>query len=184
VLWQFANAAGVHPTRFGQMRDFGPLRTARFDPHPEPASAGSGELVCYAAHTLLTAVAERFQHNRELRRADPHRPTAYAWFPTRDLSLIDFTGPGAVALGAAHALSGYRNDVTRRWARAIRAAWPDIDGLLYSSSMTGEPCLALWAPATDTFPSAPQFSRGIDVPAPEWQDALRAITARLNYDYA
>lgn len=50
--------------------------------------------------TLLTAVAERFQHNREVRRDDASHPVAYAWTPTRPLNLLDLTGPGASAPGS------------------------------------------------------------------------------------
>lgn len=184
ALWQVANSAGPFATTFATMRSYGPLPGARFDPHPEPVATSTSEGVLYASETLLTALAERFQHNREIRRADPTRPIAYGWFPVRPLTLLDLSGAGAVALGASHAISGYRKDVTRRWARALRAAWPQADGLLYASAMTGEPCAALWAPAADSFPTAPRFARGIDVPAPHWQQALRAAAAELGYTYA
>jgi hypothetical protein len=184
ALWQIANSAGPHPTSFGRMRRYGPLPSARFDPHPGSAGDTSGELILYAAATLLTALAERFQHNREIRRTDPSRPVAYAWHPTRDLTTIDLRGPGAVALGAAHAISSYRKDVTRRWASALRAAWPDTDGLCYASAMTGEDCLALWAPAADSFPAAPAFARPVDTPAANWQHVLRSVAARLGYTYS
>ena len=55
-------------TTFATMRSYGPLPAARFDPHPEPAAESRTELVLYASETLLTALAERFQHNREIRR--------------------------------------------------------------------------------------------------------------------
>lgn len=109
---------------------------------------------------------------------------AYAWFPARPLRTIDLTGPGAVVVGASHTISDYRKDVTRRWARALRAAWPEADGVHYSSSMTGEPCLALWRPAADSFPPAPSFARGIDEPIEPWQDVLRDAAARLRYTFA
>lgn len=183
VLWQIASAAGAHPTGFGQMRSYGPLPSARFDPHPEPPGGGSGELVLYAAATLLTALAERFQHNREIRRADPTNPIAYAWRPVRRVTLIDLRGPGAVALGAAHAIGSYRKDITRRWARALRSTWPMADGILYASAMTGQDCLALWAPAAESFPPAPEFARAIDTPAAHWQHTLRAAAVQLGYTY-
>lgn len=184
ALWQIANAAGRYPVTFGTIRGYGPLTSARFDPHPEPAADSPTEPVLYAAETLLTAVAERFQHNREIRRADPMRPVVYGWFPTRTLKLLDLSGAGAVSLGAAHAISGYRKDITRRWARALRHAWPGADGLLYASSMTGQHCITLWAPASDSFPPAPKFARGIDIPATRWQQTLRDAAAQLGYTYA
>lgn len=183
ALWQVANSSGPYATAFGTMRSYGPLSSARFDPHPEPAAESPTERVLYASATLLTALAERFRHNREIRRSDPNRPIVYGWFPVRELELLDLSGAGAVALGASHTISGYRKDVTRRWARALRAAWPDADGLLYASAMTGQPCVALWAPAADSFPNAPAFARGIDVPAQRWQQTLRDAAAGLGYTY-
>jgi hypothetical protein len=184
ALWHIANSAGPYAVPFAAMRSYGPLPSARFDPHPEPAAESSTERVLYASETLLTALAERFQHNREIRRADPTRPVVYGWFASRVLRLLDLSSAGAVALGASHAISGYRKDVTRRWARALRAAWPDADGLMYASAMTGQSCVALWAPARDSFPSAPAFARGIDLPAAQWQKTLRDAAAELGYTYA
>jgi hypothetical protein len=184
ALWQVANSAGPYAMTFAAMRSYGPLPTARFDPHAEPAGESPIERVLYASETLLTALAERFQHNREIRRDDPSRPVVYGWRATRNLRLLDLSGAGAVALGAAHAISGYRKDVTRRWARALRSTWPDADGLVYASAMTGQSCVALWAPARDSFPSAPTFARGIDLPAARWQRVLRDASAELGYTYA
>lgn len=183
-LWQIANTAGPYPVAFAAMRSYGPLASARFDPHPGPGADSATERVLYAAETLLTALAERFQHNREFRRSDPSLPMVYGWFPTRELRLLDLSGAGAVTLDASHAISGYRKDIARRWARALRQAWPDADGLLYASSMTGQQCLTLWAPASDSFPPAPKFARGIDAPAAHWQQPLRAAAAELGYTYA
>lgn len=163
----------------------GPLSSARFDPHPYATAAASGsEGVLYAASDLPTAVAERFQHARELRRHQPDNPVVYAWFPTRVVHLIDLTDVGALHLGAAHAINSAREDVTRSWARALRSTWPDADGLRYTSAMTGQMCSALWSPARDSFPPAPTFTLLVSHPAPTWQRLLRAAAAELGYSYA
>lgn len=184
VLWHIASTAGPFATRFGQMRSYGPLPSARFDPHPEPARDHAREAVLYASATLLTALAERFQHGREIRTDDPAAPVAYAWTPTRSSRLIDLTGPGATRLGASHAIGSGPKPATRAWARAIRVTWPDVDGLLYSSSMTGESCLALWAPAQDAFPTAPSFARLLgDSSMAAWRELLRSAAVQLGYDF-
>ena len=131
------------PRAFGTMRSYGPLSSARFDPHPEPAGDTSGELALYAAADLLTAIAERYQRRRLLHLADPSDPIAYSWRPARALNLVDVTGVGAVRLGASHGINSGPKAVCRRWARAVRAAWPSADGLRYSSSMTGHDCVVL-----------------------------------------
>jgi len=73
---------------------------------------------------------------------------------------------------------------------------PTLTGWLYASSMTGQRCLRvgrghtpspawrLWAPASDSFPPAPKFARGIAVPAARWQPTLREAAAELRYTYA
>lgn len=184
VMWQIASSQGPYRVLFGQMRVFGPLASARFDPHPEPATADGPERVLYAAATLLTALAERFQHGREIRTDDPSGPVAYAWLPTRSLTLVDLTGPAATRLGASYAISAGPKPVTRAWARAIRRTWPDVDGLLYSSAMTGEDCLVFWAPAADSFPEAPTYARLVgDASTIGWQTLLRSAAVQIGYDF-
>jgi len=184
-LWQIANTTGPYASAFATLRTVGPLSSARFDPHPDATATASGsEGVLYAASDLPTAVAERFQHARELRRHQPDNPVVYAWFPTRVVHLIDLTDVGALRLGAAHAINSARKDVTRSWARALRSTWPDADGLRYTSAMTGRMCAALWAPARDSFPPAPTFALLVSHPAPTWQRLLRAAAAELGYSYA
>lgn len=182
-LWHIANTAGSYPTRFGQLRSFGPLPTGRFDPHPEPAAEHPGERILYAAGSLTTDLAERFQAGREIWGTQPDRPIAYSWFPTRPLRLIDLTGEGALRVGASHTLNSGPKRVTRSWARAIRNAWPDIDGLLYTSSMTGRLCVAIWAPAADSFPRHPQFARLLADPAQQWVEVLQNVAAEIHYDF-
>jgi len=63
-----------------------------------------------------------------------------------------------VRLGASHVINTGRRDVCRAWARALRAAWPDADGLRHTSSMTGHPGVTLWTPAANSFPARPDFS--------------------------
>ena len=51
---------------------------------------------------------------------------------------------------------------TRAWTRAFLTAWPQLDGLLSESTMTGSPCMTLFAPATGAFPTAPLFSEPLN----------------------
>jgi hypothetical protein len=164
------------------MRSFGPLPSARFDPHPPPAGMHPTERVLYAGSNLVTALAERFQKVREIRRHQPDEPIVYSWVATRPLRLLDLTGRAATRLGASHTISAGPKNVTRGWARALRATWPEADGSLYSSAMTGEQCVALWAPAQSSFPDAPGFSALLSHPASSWTDVLRAAAAQIGYD--
>ena len=182
-MWHIANTSGPFAAPFATMRAYGPLPTARFDPHPPPPRDHPSERVLYAAGNLVTALAERFQRGREIRRVQPGSPIAYSWAPTRALRLLDLTGRAAARLGASHAINTGPKNVTRVWARALRAGFPDADGLLYSSSMTGESCIALWAPAQDTFPPAPAFACLLAHPATTWTDRLRSAAVQLHYQF-
>lgn len=182
-LWAILDGSGPYARPFGTMRSYGPVASARFDPHPEPADAASGELVLYVACDLLTAIAERYQRRRMVSLIDPAFPVVCSWSATRDLSLIDVTSVGTVRLGASHAINAGPKKVCRRWAQAIRAAWPSVDGMLYSSSMTGRDCAVLWTPAGDSFPPGPAFAEFMASPGSHWQRLIQKACADLGYDY-
>lgn len=182
-LWQVADNAGAYPVRFGHMRSFGLLPTARFDPHPPPAADHPIERVLYAAGDLATALAERFQHNREIRGTQPATPGVYAWAPRRALHLIDLRDSGAIRLGSSHVINTGPKSSTRAWARAIRTGWPNAEGLVYSSSMTGRTCVALWTPAADSFPPAPAFAKLLSDPSPGWQLRVQSAAVEIGYDH-
>lgn len=132
----------------------------------------------YLATDLATALAERFQEERAVDRAlgSPHL-TAFA--TTTDLDLIDLTGPWPLRVRASHAINTSRRDVTRQWARAILAAWPDTGGLWHTSSMTAERCIAIYDPGTVVFPDRPALSVPLDHPG--LTDRLVSATIHIGY---
>jgi len=182
-LWCIADGKGRYARRFGEMRSFEPLRSARFDPHPEPPGISPSEKVLYVAGDLLTAIAERYQRSRAVILGEATSPIVYSWSTMRPLRLVDLTGAGATRLGASQALTTGPRSVARRWAHAIHAAWPDADGLYYRSSMSARECAACWGPAADSFPSKPALAIPIDFPSEEFQDLLQAACAELGYEY-
>lgn len=172
ALARIYRAGGDHPVRWNQFRAHGPVATARFDPHPVAAGAGRSrrgrpapESVLYAATELRTCVAEVFQSTRVVDRRTA-LPRLAIWRPVRTLRLLDLAGTWPTRAGASQAISSGPRDRARQWARAIRAALPDIDGLWYRSSMdSGNPAVCLWAPALDTMPAAPLLNQPLDAPA-------------------
>jgi len=50
--------------------------------------------------------------------------------------------------------------------------------------MTGRHCVALWAPAQDSFSSAPSWALLLNQPSRVWQGHLRNAAAELAYTYA
>ena len=116
----------------------------------------------YAAADLATAHAEVFQRTRVVDTVS-FLPQVTAWRPTRPLRLLNVTKTWALRNGAA-ALGAAPHSTCRAWARAIRATWPDLDGLAAASTMTGGRTIVLWNPAANSFPNAPEFSRALSHP--------------------
>ncbi|MBB2890041.1 RES domain-containing protein [Flexivirga oryzae] len=163
ALWRIHRTQGTHRQRWDQLRDFGPLRSMRWDPHPEPARTQPDWAVCYASPDVETAFAEVFQATRAI-----HLSAARAlvgWLPSRKLHLLDLTGQWLLRNGASSWLAGGRKDACRNRSHAIRSTWPDLDGLYVPSSMNGEPSVVLYAPARDAFPADPQVARPLNSPA-------------------
>lgn len=170
-LWRIHPAKGPHPIRWNALRTFGPLVTARFDPHPLPPGDHPGYGVAYTAFDLATCAAEVFRASRTIALSDQHDVTG--WRPTRDLQLLDLTDTWALRNGAANSLASWRRPTCRAWSAAIRDAWPDLDGLVSRSTMTGREMVTLFEPSLTAFPPAPEFRRPLDHPA------IQATMARV-----
>lgn len=179
VLWRVLRTSGPHLTPWNELRRFGPVATGRFDPHEPPPRQDQPEGVRYVGLTAQTALAEAFQSRRLIDR-HTGRPFLVGCRLARPVHLLDLAGPWPTRAGASQAISTGRRDVARAWTRAIRAAFPQVDGLWYPSSMDGGgSCVALWSPATDALPSAPVMSRPLADPA--LADRLAGAAARLGY---
>src|SRR5439155_22327349 len=95
------------------------------------------------------ALAEWFQAGRVVDRHTA-RPWLAAFRPVRALRLLDLAGTWPTRAGASQAISSGPRDRARAWARAVFAAYDDIDGLWYRSSMDGgQPAVCLWERAAD-----------------------------------
>ena len=161
-LWRIHRTRGEHVLRWNGFRRFGPLSTARWDPHPRPVGDHPDVGVTYAAIDLRTAVAEVFQTTRRVDATDA--VSATSWTPTRPLRLLDLTGGWAVRNQGAHALAAAPRRTCRDWSHAIRQCWSDLDGLWAPSTLTGTPILALYETAADAFPDRPLFTRALSTP--------------------
>lgn len=162
-------AGGAHPGRWDGFRTVGPVGTARFDPHPPTAddrpAAQPGYGVLYAALSLRTCLAEAFQTTRVVDR-HTDAPWLAVFAPTRVLRLLDLAGTWPTRAGASQAIASGPRDRARAWARQVFAAYPDVDGLWYRSSMDGgRPAVCLWERAGDALPAAPAAHLPLDAPA-------------------
>ncbi len=122
-------------------RTFGPLHTARFDPHPGPQGDHPGYGVAYTALDVVTCAAEVFQSSRRIALTDEYDLTG--WTAARDLRLLDLTGTWALRNGAANSLASAQRSI---------------------STMTGRNMVTLFESATRSFPAAPAFRRPLDHP--------------------
>lgn len=163
LLFRLYKRGGSHPTHWNSFRKFGPLN-GRFDPHlpgPEGRAQEQDRSVLYCASNGVTCIAEFFQDTRliDRKRDDPWLVA----FPTaRRIQLLNLRGAWPTRVGASMKISSGPRPRARRWAREIYAAYPKIDGLLYSSSMyKNHPAWALWDRARSALPPEPLFHRAL-----------------------
>lgn len=178
-------AGGRHPQRWNAFRRVGPLAHGRFDPQ-QPGEPGAPERlepsagVIYFSMSARTSIAEVFQATSivDRRTREPHLVVVR---PVRELRLLDLTGLWPTRAGASQAISSGPKDRTQAWARAIRAAHPELDGVWFRSSMdSGDPALSLWdPPAADALPPRPDLL--VPLSHPGLALPLGRICEQLNY---
>lgn len=161
------------------MRRYGPVASARFDHHLEPAGEQERGIL-YAAAAPATCLAEVFQARR-LIDASAGQPWLASFLLTTELLLLDLTGLWPTQAGASMALASGPRPRARRWSQAIYDAFPDIQGLWYPSSMHGnQPAVALYERAQSALPNHPRFHRGLADPVV--LPLLRRVAIAIGYD--
>jgi len=178
MLWRLHRTTGEHVLAWNTLRRYGPLPSMRWEPHGGPQPGPHEEGVLYAASDIATSLAEIYQTTR-LIDTRGGTPALTAWRPIRPLRLLDLTGTWPVRNGASAALPAAPRSSCRSWARATFTTWPDLDGLLVTSTMTGRVNTVLWNAAADSFPPAPEFSRPLDHPV-VWS-LVQAAAGEINY---
>jgi len=179
-LWHIYKRGGSYPVRWAEFRYFGPI-DARYDHHqPPPRLQDRG--ILYLATLIGTCVGEVFQATREIDRVRD-TPWLAAHKATRDLILLDLTAAWPTRAGASMIVNDGPRALTRRWSIAIYHAYPQIDGLLYTSSMyKHEPCVALYERGRDALPRRPSFNHALTDPG--LFDILAAVAAEIGYTLA
>jgi hypothetical protein len=177
-LWRVYFAGGTHPAAWNGFRSFGPTH-ARFDHHDLPKGAHATRAIFYAADDLTTCLAEVFQAKRIINRMS-NAPRIVGFDLVRDVLLLDLTGHWPTQAGASMAISSGRRDRARQWSRAIYAAYPNVEGLFYGSSMhANRPTVALYERAQTALPPTPALDRALDDAA--LRGRLNAAATRLGY---
>lgn len=159
-LFRIHTVRGRHPMQWDELREFGPLHQMRWDPQLPPAGLHPGVGVAYCATDPTTAFAEVFQSRRVI-RTNPNQALT-AWFPVRELRLLDLTGMWATRNGASASLHAAPRSTCRAWAQKIYATGLagelQLDGLYVPSTMTLSPMVVLFGGAGNSFPPAPRLS--------------------------
>jgi RES domain len=178
VLWRITFRAGAHPSPWNGFRTFGPTN-ARFDHHPAPARRHRKRAILYASDSGPTSIAEVFQQTRVVDRfADT--PALAAFQLIRDLQLLDLTGAWPTRAGASMAIHSGSRGKARAWSRAIYAAYPDVEGLRYASSMNAnQPAFALYERARSSLP--PAAALDVLLATPALAAPLAAAAIQLGY---
>jgi hypothetical protein len=177
-------AGGAHPQRWNTFRYTGPLPHARFDPQPPAPDGGPAETrehgVLYFGLSVRTSIAEVFQATSIVDRKT-RRPHVVVLRSRRTLRLLDLAGLWPTRAGTSQAINSGPQDRTQAWARVIRAAYPELDGLWYRSSMdSGHPAICLWdPPGASALPASPDVLLPLDHPGLDLP--LGRICEEINY---
>jgi hypothetical protein len=131
-------SAGRHPVAWNDFRFFGPVNS-RWDHHltgtSDKAQSQAREIY-YAAGDAKTCLAETFQSTRRIDRAF-QAPWLVVFETVSALQVLDLTGDFATRMGASMAIHSGSRSRARGWARDLYEAFGEIQGIQYSSSMSG-----------------------------------------------
>lgn len=152
LVWRVYFRGGPHPTSSDAFRQFGPT-SARFDHHDPPPAVQPVKAILYGADSAPACLAEVFQDTRVIDRRR-HQPALAAFQLDQDLPLLDVTGAWPTRAGASMAIGTGRRSRARQWSRAIHAAYPQLQGIRYGSSMNANrPAFALYERAASAIPA-------------------------------
>jgi len=174
---------GDHPTRWNEFRHYGPTN-ARFDHHLSDARGlpfVQERSIFYCAAMADTCLAEVFQQTRRVNRAR-NAPWLAIFVLQRDIELLDLTGAYPTRVGASMAINVGNRPRAREWAKRFYAAYQQLQGIHYASSMHGnEPAIALNDRAEESgcLPDHPDLNRALADDS--LLDVLKHSAQRLGY---
>ena len=173
--------AGDHPTRWNEFRRYGPTNS-RFDHHLPGRSGQAREQdrsVLYCAASAVTCMAEVFQQTRRIDRVRG-APWLVVFELARPVRLLDLGGAWPTRAGASMAINTGSRVRARQWAQCIYAAFDDLDGIHYPSSMhANQSAIVLNDRAARALAPQPEFNRALADDA--MLDVLKHAAAALGY---
>jgi len=127
----------------------------------------------YIADSLLTCLAEVFQAKRRIDVVTA-QPMLATFALARDVPLLDLVGLWPTRAGASTAIHSGPRPRAQAWACAIYDAFPEIEGVLYCSSMNAnQPTIGLFERALSALPLLPTSNDALSNPL------LRALLLRF-----
>jgi len=164
LIWRLHFFGGSYPTNWHEFRYYGPT-SSRFD-HHRPKSNGESQTqkrgIMYLAKNGPTCIAEVYQATRIIDRHS-QSPWLTAFRIATDIQLLDLTGIFTTTIGASSAIHTGPRPRARRWTQELYAAYANIDGILYCSSMYGNaPAIALFERGKRAIPKLPMFHRALN----------------------
>lgn len=176
-LWRVYFRGGPHPTTWNNFRKYGPTN-ARFDHHTHPKSVQQRAII-YLAEDGPTCIAEVFQDTRTIDRWR-NDPCIVRFETMRDVQLLNLTNLWPTKAGASMAINSGSKAKARKWSKAIYSAFPNVEGLFYSSAMhANQPAVAFYDRAKTAIPVTPAFNRALADPG--MITVLSNAAVKLNY---
>lgn len=179
-------AGGEHPGTWNAFRSFGPVATMRFDHHVRPVRPHDDRSISYVAPSAMrrgrsndpleTCLAEVFASTGvvELSRAEPWFTL---WSAERTLRVLDVVDCRWITrAGGNAAISSGSHRQSQLWAKAIHAAYPDVEGIYYEcATVPMRRSVTLFERADDALPTAPRLNVPLNHPG------LRAAVKRITH---
>jgi hypothetical protein len=120
--------------------------------------------ILYSAELGPTAIAEVFQKTRTIDRTKDI-PWIVAFEITRSVKLLCLRRTWPTRAGASMAINSGPRPRARRWSQIIYEAYPEAEGLWYSSSMHGDnPAAAFYERAISSLPQFPILHKPLSDP--------------------
>ena len=179
TLWRIYFRGGPHPGSWKQFRHFGPT-ASRFDHHKKPSRIQKRGII-YASDgpkSIETVLAEVFQDTRLIDRFH-NSPWLVGFELVNVLWLLNTGSNWPVRAGGNMAINSGSRVQSRKWSRKIYKQYASVQGIRYPSSITGQPCSAMYEKSAFALPSNPVVHKALDDPS--LLPGLSRIAARLNY---
>ncbi|MDQ2846698.1 MAG: RES family NAD+ phosphorylase [Actinomycetota bacterium] len=179
-LWRIRFVDSPHPLAWNELRTFGPVNGCRFDPQDPPPGDDVGNGVSYLGSSLETAVLEVFHQQRRIDR-ETMTPVVYRLQLRSRPLLLDLRSGWPSRLGIYQEVSRLVYPASQLLARRIRAANPNVPGLLFHSARSGHGLnIVLWQPAAAELHTA-VLVESAPLADPRWNTEVAGIANRHGF---